>query len=479
MSNALGALELTAGLLFDEVPWYISVQDRDFKVLSANRALTANFEAPVGRRCYAAYKGRDERCPECPVARTFEDGREHSSEEMIFDRRALPHHVQVKTHPLRNPEGEIVAVMELFSDITVQKELERRLHDSLTRFQNLFDLAPCYISVQDRELRVMDANERFHESFGAPSGGHCYEIYKRRKERCPECPVMETFADGKMHAEEHVWVDENGKEILVVVQTAPIRDRLGNITEVMEVSTDITESRALQDQLALLGRLVGGVAHSIKNVLEGLRGGVYIVNLGFRDKNQEDIRTGWAMVERNVGRISSLVMDMLHCAKERSPRRLPVQLRSVVREALELFQSRARECGVRLEMEDADEGLTILGEPKDIHALVSNLITNAIDACCSDQDESKQSRVNVRLRREENQALIEVEDNGIGMDEEARGKLFTTFFSTKGAFGTGLGMLVSHKVASEHGGTLSVRSSPAEGSTFTVKFPLPQGEEAL
>ncbi len=478
MSNALGSLELTAGLLFDEVPWYISVQDRDFNVLSANRALIADFEAPVGRRCYAAFKGRDERCPECPVARTFEDGKEHSSEEIIFDRRTLPHHVQVRTHALRSHEGEIVAVMELFSDLTVQKELERRLHDSLSRFQNLFDLAPCYISVQDRELRVMDANGRFHESFGAPAGGHCYEIYKRRKERCPECPVLKTFADGKMHTGEHVWVDEKGREILVVVQTAPMRDRHGHIAEVMEVSTDITEVRALQDQLALLGRLVGSVAHSIKNVLEGLRGGVYIVNLGFRDKNQDDIRTGWSMVERNVERISGLVMDMLHCAKERSPRQLPVQLRTVVLEVVESFQTRARECGVRLETEVADDGLTILGEPKDIHALVSNLITNAIDACCSDQDEGKRSHVTVRLRREEDRAVLEVEDNGIGMDEDARGKLFTTFFSTKGAFGTGLGMMVSHKVVIEHGGTLSVRSSPAAGATFTVKFPPPPGEKA-
>jgi len=478
MNDALDGLDLTAGLLFDEVPWYISVQDRDFQVIRANRALIADFGEAAGRPCYAIYRGRDTPCPECPVVRSFEDGKDHSGEEVMLDRRGLSHHVLVKTHPLRSPEGAIVAVMELFTDITAQKEMERRLHDSLTRFRNLFDMAPFYISVQDRELRLLDANQRFQESFGSPAGRHCYEVYKGRKERCPECPVLESFADGEMHDGEHVWIDEKGQSILTVVKTTPIRDARGNIQEVMEVSADITEVRALQDRLASLGRVVGGVAHSIKNVLEGLRGGVYIVNLGFRDNNQEDVRTGWAMVERNAARVSDLIMDMLYCVKDRSPRQLPVVLPSVVREAVELFRPRATECGVRLEVETADDRLTILGEPKDIHALVSNLITNAIDACCADQDETKQSLVSVRVRSEGAQAVFEVQDNGVGMDEEARSKLFMTIFSTKGTGGTGLGLMVSHKVVKEHGGTLSVRSSPAEGSTFTVTFPLHQREMA-
>jgi len=366
--------------------------------------------------------------------------------------------------------------MEMFTDISVQKELQHRLHESLNRFHSLFDISPCFVSVQNRDLRVVEANTHFKESFGNPAGRYCYEIYKRHKERCPECPVLDSFADGKVHSREGVWEDSNGKEVLVVVQTAPIRDSRGNVSEVMKVSTDITEIRVLQDQLASLGKLVGGIAHSVKNVLEGLRGGVYIVNLGFRDNNQEDIRTGWAMVERNVARISSMVMDMLYCAKDRSPRRLPVSLPSVVGEVIELFRPRAADCGIRLEAEVAGGDCVVPGEPKDIHSLVANLIMNAIDACCSEQNDEKSHYVQVRVRRDADYAVLEVEDNGAGMDEEAHGKLFTTFYSTKGAYGTGLGLLVSHKVATEHGGTISARSAPGEGATFTVKLPLQSGE---
>ena len=476
MTVQLDGLENAGRRLFDEAPCYISIQDREFRVIDANRAVLEGFGDAISRNCFAVFKGRQERCTECPVAHTFEDGREHCIEEVIFDSRGLPHEVIVRTRPLRDATGAVTAVMQLFTDITVQKELEHRLHESLDRFHSLFDISPCFVSVQNRDLRVVEANTHFKETFGSPAGRHCYEIYKRHKERCPECPVQKSFDDGKVHTGESVWVDSGGKEVLVVVQTAPITDSRGNVIDVMKVSTDITEVRVLQDQLASLGKLVGGIAHSVKNVLEGLRGGVYIVNLGFRDNNQEDIRTGWAMVERNVTRISSMVMDMLYCAKDRSPRRLPVSLPSVLGEVVELFRPRATECGIRLETEVAEGDCVVPGEPKDIHSLISNLITNAIDACCSEQDGKKPHRVLARVRRDGDWAVLEVEDNGAGMDEEAHGKLFTTFYSTKGAYGTGLGLLVSHKVATEHGGTISARSAPGEGATFTVKLPLQTGE---
>ncbi len=302
-------------------------------------------------------------------------------------------------------------------------------------------------------------------------GGHCYEVYKKRTERCTRCPVAESFEDGKMHQAEEVLIDDAGNRIHVAVHTAAIRDARGYITSVMEVSDDITEIRLLQDKLASLGALVGSIAHSAKNVLEGLRGGIYIVNLGFRNGNQEDVRTGWEMVQRNVGRVSGLIMDMLYCAKDRSPRRLPVSLPAVTREVIQLFEARARDAGVPIESAIDDATGEVLGEPNDIHSLLANLVTNALDACCSDQTEGKEHQVRVRLAPCDGAAVIEVSDTGAGIDEDARGKLFTMFFSTKGAFGTGLGLLVCHKVATEHGGSISVQSEPGRGSTFTVRLP--------
>ena len=105
----LSGLDLSCGRLFDQVPCYISIQDRDFSVLEANAKMLADFDGPIGQKCDAVYKGRQERCPECAVARTFEDGREHTSEEVLFDRRGLPHDVIVHTRPLRDGTGQVLA----------------------------------------------------------------------------------------------------------------------------------------------------------------------------------------------------------------------------------------------------------------------------------------------------------------------------------------------------------------------------------
>lgn len=467
----LDVQNLACARLFDEVPCYISIQNPELRVLEANRKLLDDFASPIGRRCYVVYKGRPESCPECPVVRSFADGREHTSQEVIFDRRGLPHHVIVNTKPLRNREDRIVAVMEMFTDITVQKELEHRLHDSLNRFHHLFDAVPCYISVQDPEFTIIEANDRFKQTFGARLGRRCYEAYKGRAGLCPDCPVQQCFADGRVHHSEEMVTDLDGKEHHVLTHAAPIRSPSGEIASVMEVATDITEVKELQDKLAFLGQLVAGTAHSIKNVLEGLRGGVYVVNTGFRNNNQGDLRTGWEMVERNVSRLSAMIMDMLYCARDREPRRLEVPLERAVGEVLELFRQRAVEAGVKLEAELDPDLPMVYGDPKDIHALLTNLVTNAIDACAA-CEEPREYRVVVRSQRQGDDAVLQVADNGTGMDPETRAKLFTMFFSTKGARGTGLGLLVSHKVAAEHGGNIAISSAPGAGSEFTVRLPL-------
>jgi PAS domain S-box-containing protein len=338
--------------------------------------------------------------------------------------------------------------------------------------RQLFDEVPCYISVQDRDFRVVEANRHFIDSFQGRIGGHCYQIYKKRDSRCERCPVAETFQDGQSHTSEELLIDSRGNQIHVAVHTAAIRDAQGSVAAVMEVFDDITEIRSLQDKLASLGGIVSGIAHSIKNVLEGMRGGVYIAKAGLRNNETQDIRTGCEMVERNLGRLSAMIMDMLYCAKDRAPRHLAVSIPAIAGEVLQMFSARAGEYGIKLESEISDGAGRILGEPKDIHSLISNLIGNAIDACLADQEGEKAYRVAVRVFDEPGHSVIEVQDNGAGMDQETRAKLFTEFYSTKGPHGTGLGLLVARKVAAEHGGSISVESAPGDGSTFIVRLPL-------
>ncbi|MCJ7772336.1 MAG: response regulator, partial [Desulfobacterales bacterium] len=154
------------------------------------------------------------------------------------------------------------------------KQIES-LNNTKTIFQNLFDAVPCYISIQNRNLRLTGANRRFKKDFGDHIGSYCYEIYKHRTEPCRDCPVKDTFEDGQPHYTEEVITSISGKQYNVLTITAPIRNFSGEITQVMEMATDITQIRQLQSHLTSLGLLLSSMSHSIRGLLTSLDGGIY------------------------------------------------------------------------------------------------------------------------------------------------------------------------------------------------------------
>jgi PAS domain S-box-containing protein len=352
------------------------------------------------------------------------------------------------------------------------KELKELQHEQRA-YENLFDLVPCYISVQDRDFRIVRANKLFRDNFGEGAGAHCYRVYKGRDEVCSDCPVARTFADGEVHSSEETVTTRTGQQAAVIVQSMPVHDEHGEITAVMEVSTNITEVKRLQHQLALMGLAVAGMAHRIKNILMGLEGGIFVVNTGFELEDQETVNDGWGMVERNVEKISRTVKDLLYCSKLREAGRQPdVSAAEIAREVFELFQPRAEQEGIalKLEIEGAQRGDL---DPEGVSKLLTNLTANALDACRFDPAYGdKQHRITLRCTQRPNgDAVLEVEDNGVGIPEDVHHKVFESFFSTKGTEGTGLGLLVVQKVVDEHGGQITFTSEEAKGTRFCAVLP--------
>jgi len=231
----------------------------------------------------------------------------------------------------------------------------------------------------------------------------------------------------------------------------------------------------VSERLAATGQTVAGLTHCIKGILFGLEGGVYVVNKAFRKNDMQKLNTGWNMVRKNIDKVSNLVLDLLDYSKERIPEYEMFSPNIVAEEVCELMEPNAKNT-LSEEIEiirDFDPDLKeVWLDPKGIHRCLLNLISNAIDACLTDGDESKNYIVTVTTRREKGgQFVFQVSDNGCGMDDEVKKQVFTGFFSTKGSKGTGLGLLITQKIIQEHGGTLSVNSKPGEGSIFTIQLP--------
>ena len=223
------------------------------------------------------------------------------------------------------------------------------------------------------------------------------------------------------------------------------------------------------ERLAAMGQTIAMLSHHIKNILQGIRGGSYLIEMGLSQHDENVVRKGWNMVDRNQNKISSLVMDMLTFSKEREPEPVPSDLNQVVGEVVELVQGRATELNVALEWHPDREIPILTFDPEGIHRAVLNIVTNAVDAC-EDKTEGKVS-ISTRYFADESLVRILVEDNGSGIPEDEIEKVFAIFVSNKGGRGTGLGLPVSQKILKEHGGNIVVTSQLGVGSCFTLELP--------
>ena len=461
-------MELDYREIFEAMPCFLSIQDRDFKIVEANERFRKFFGDFEGRYCYQVYKQRSERCEVCPVARTFRDGERHESEEEITTLSGDVLSVLVRSKPIYDEKGEIVAAMEMSTDITHIKNLQKLLRASQKRYHTLFDEVPCYISIQDQDLNIIEANKAFLEDFGRALGAKCFEAYKHRNTPCEPCPVQQTLADGVSHTREEVVTSRHGKRKNVLVTTAPILEG-GELTAVMEMSADITPIRELEDRLTQLGLLIGSVSHSLKGLLNGLSGGMYLVNSGFAKSDESRVKRGWATVQRNAERIKTMVSDILYYAKDRVPSWERLSAREIATDVVGMMEPRAAELGTDLSLEvEADAG-DLEGDPQAVRSLLANLVENSLDACrLAEYPEG--CRVVVRVNGDPDMVRFEVEDDGLGMDQETQEKAFSLFFSTKGT-GTGLGLFISDKIARAHGGDIDLYSKLGEGTKFLVSLP--------
>lgn len=462
--------------LFEKVPCYISVVDRNYRIVRENEAFGLEFGNLVGKHCFKGRKGLDSRCENCQVEKTFADGLSHRSEEVwnpdSSDKKA---YVIVHTSPILDEKGEVAEVMELSLDVTRIVKLQLELAKRDQEFQNLISNVPCYLTVVDPSFRIAFYNKMFAQDFGDRWGESCYVAYKGRDSKCENCPVEKTFADGATHTSEEVW-HRDGEDVYIVTYTSPITNEAGEIEAVMEMCTNVTELKLLQNELAVLGETIAGMSHSVKNVLSGLEGGVYVVDSGLRSGRDDRVRLGWEMVKKNVEKVSDLVKDILYASKERQPEYQECDPAAILQEVYDLYEGKARDKGIEL-IKDFKPSMDIgLLDPKGVHSAVSNLVANAIQACnpATGRDRHK---VIIGGRLENARVLIQVSDDGIGIPEHVRQNLFTKFYSTKGSKGTGLGLVVTRKIVEEHSGTIRVESAPGRGTTFYIELPLKPAQQ--
>jgi PAS domain S-box-containing protein len=402
--------------------------------------------------------------------------------------------------PIKSPEGQIIGAIETLWDTTEQRTAQKKLKEYADNLEVMVKKATVEVERRsDFQSKLITSS---NDGIIATDQKGDVVIYNHGAERIfgfSESEVIGMLKFDKLFPESlasevQAGLNRSNDVDLSKWKEVPVKAKNGEIVPTRFSGSilyheediigsvcffrDLREIKRLQNELvqserlAAIGQTVAGLSHYVKNILYGLKGGVYVLNKALGRQDNEKMKSGWEMIERNIGRISVLVMDLLTYSKEREPEPKKCFPNQIVEEVCTLMVAKASEHDIKITT-DLDPLLgEVFMDPQAIHHPTLNLITNALDACIFDPDLKEKWLVKVSTVLEKGHIIkLEVSDNGSGMSQETADKLFTSLFSTKGQSGTGLGLLVTEKIVKENGGSINVESELAKGTTFRIYLP--------
>ena len=408
----------------------------------------------------------------------------YESEHFFPQIGATGTHIHLNAAPIKDEKGKIQGVIVSYFDITDRVMMMQEIKKREAFEQNLIQNCIDGVIATDTEGKFVIFNHSASDILGYLTeeviGKRSYkEIFSRETARL----LSNTYysdqygPEGKIVNMEIEVASKFGEPIPIRFAGTLLYEKGREVGSVAFIQ-DLREIHRLQKEkeqsarMAAIGETVAGVAHYIKNILTGLKGGGYVINSGIRKNNMALVKDAWNMLEKSIEQIGQIVMDMLVYAKERKPECRDVDPNELVMDVLDLMRERAELSGVRIVNELAAGLKEVSMDRMAMHHCLLNLVSNAVDACTLEGIIEGKGVVTVKTDCPEPWSLrIQVSDNGMGMDEETQKKIFTGFFSTKGYKGTGLGLPVTKKIIKEHGGALTFESEPGKGSAFSLSLP--------
>ena len=361
-------------------------------------------------------------------------------------------------------------------EIALQEEVRRHKE----YLENIVINSSDMIITTDLERHIVTFNPAGQRILGySPEemrGKQVEDLWSNPEER--ERLLSLVFSQGAVDNFPTTLLAKNGQGVDISLSLSLLRDNTGQVIGTVGISKDITEENRLRGQLienerlAAIGQTVAELAHCIKNILNGLKGGSYLINVGLKRGDNGLVDEGWKTVQKGISRISRLSLDMLNYSHDRKPDFQPTDPFLLAQETIEMVFQTARLEGIEVGIQ-GQEGPAVLLDPTQIGRALLNLIDNAIDACREKiylEDEKPQVEVTVDRSKED--VIFIVRDNGMGMDPEVQRQLFKRFYSTKESGGTGLGLPVTQKIITEHQGSLKWESLLGKGSAFSLLLPI-------
>jgi histidine kinase len=475
--------------LFERAPCLITVQDRNYRLLRFNREFAERFDSRPGDYCYRAYKGRDEKCLNCPVERTFEDGQIHHGEEAGIDKDGTMVHWILRTSPIINARGDIVAAMEMSVDITPRRQLEDKLEKSERKYHEIFNHMPNPVFVLDVDtLEIIDCNDSVKAVYGFTKDEIIHESFldlfvEEERDRYGEKIRTSAVIDQVKHLNRH------GKSLFVNIRISPAEYPGKKV--LLATTSDITKRLETEQQLiqaskmATLGEMATGVAHELNQPLSVIKtaSSFSIKKLNKAEKIAEDTLFNLLnKIDSNVDRATKIINHMRQFARKSDLDFEKVQVNELLERAFEIFSQQLKLRGIKVTWELARELPKINADPSRLEQVFINILLNARDAIeerwGQGDNENTDKKIILKTRRERNIIICEICDTGQGVPESIKDKIFEPFFTTKEVGkGTGLGLSISYGIIKDCGGSIQLNPNKPEGACFIIKFPIPTTDD--
>lgn len=464
--------------LFESVPCYISVQDRNFNLLRTNREFRNDFGDSEGAHCYEVYKHRTDKCPNCSVEKTFLTGEVYSNEEVVTTKDGKIAHVIIYTAPIFNEENEIVSVMELSTNITTLKALEAELVQSEEAYRLLFNNDPSPIFVVRRaDFAILDANARALDLYGFEKPEMIQKTFLDLAPEEYQSELLAFFRESKIFLGKLKQFNLSGTPFFVNLRCS---EGMYRDTPVYIITTnDITERIQAEQQLmqaskmATLGEMSTGIAHELNQPLTVIKTGSSFILRKVRRQEEipgDILSTIAEEMDNQVDRASRIINHLREFGRKTEILTAPTQVNEAILGTLTVIgkQLELRQIKVFLNLDS--ELPPVLADKNRLEQVFINLAMNARDALEEYAAGKKEIKINTRFT--EGRVKITFADNGCGVPSENQNKIFEPFFSTKGVGqGTGLGLSISYGIIRDYQGEIRVESAPGKGTTFTILLP--------
>ena len=413
--------------LFEQVPCTITVQNRQYELIEFNQEFARRFNPEYGDYCYAAYKDLDAKCLNCPVEKTFLDGKSHFSEESGVNKDGSIAHWFVKTAPLKDENGNIVAAMEMSLDISRRKKLEEEVKISEKKYQAIFKNIPNPVFILDRdELTILDCNDSAVSAYGYDRKelkGKGFKILfpsTREFERIGNHITLSfhervvNLRKNEDYLYANIWIspaDFADKKVLIVTAV--------DITNSVE-----TEHQLIQaGKMATLGEMATGVAHELNQPLSVIKtaSGFIARKIGTdQDIDRAILKTLSEEIERHVDRASKITNHMRLFGRKSNFKKESVDINDILKRAFDIFSQQLKLREIQVNFVLAEDLPRISADFVRLEQVFINMLLNSRDAIVSKFDginspKNEKKQITLTTEVKDDKVRVKIRDTGIGI----------------------------------------------------------------